>query len=433
MASECIPDGFAALLESFRPVFTAPSFLLFQELVRAWVLCPGRHTITRMIGLLDPPLRRSHDAYHRFVREGRWVLGELWKEFAQVVIRALAPRGVLCLDLDDTLFHKSGRKVEGAAVFRDPIRSAGRCVVYALGLNLVVLTLRVTPPWGGMPVGLPISVRLYRKGGPSHLDLAEAMIREVAQWFPERFFRLCADGAYASLAGRGLPRTEVISRMRRDAALYELPPPRRRGQRGRPRKRGRRLPSPEELARRTRKGWKRMIVECRGRKKERLVLSRQVLWYQVCGDAAVLLVVVRDPKGIEPDDFFFTTAVEREGGEVAGHYNGRWSIEQTFRDVKQVLGGEDPQTWRGEGPERAASLGLMVYSFVWLWYILTQGRKRTWLPLPWYRTKATPSFVDALACLRRLLWRQRLFAGSDPRPLTRKTASTVIEVLARAG
>jgi hypothetical protein len=432
MASECIADGFVGLLESLRPVFTAPSFLLFQELVRAWVLCPGRHTITRMIGLLDPPARRSHDAYHRFVREGAWRPGELWKGFAQLAIRTLAPRGALCLDLDDTLFHKSGRKVEGAGVFRDPIRSVGRRVVYALGLNLVVLTLRVVPPWGGMPVGLPIYVRLYRKGGPTHLDLAEAMLREVGRWFPERSIRLCADGAYACLAGRGLPRTEVISRMRRDAALYEPPPPRRRGQRGRPRKKGRRLASPEQWARRTRKGWRRVIVERRGRSEERLVISRRVLWYQVCRENAVLLVVVRDPKGIEPDDFFFTTQVEREASEVAGHYNGRWSIEQTFRGVKQSLGGEDPQTWKGEGPERAASLALMVYSLVWLWYLLTQGTKRTWVLLPWYRNKATPSFLDALASLRRFLWRRRFFAGSDRRPLTRKTVSALIEVLARA-
>ncbi len=53
----------------------------------------------------------------------------------------------LVLDLDDTLFHKCGRKVNGAAsFFRDPIRSRGQHIVFAHGLNLVVLTLRVRRP-----------------------------------------------------------------------------------------------------------------------------------------------------------------------------------------------------------------------------------------------------------------------------------------------
>ncbi|MCI0372653.1 MAG: transposase [candidate division NC10 bacterium] len=432
MAAQSTAEGFQALLELLRPVFTAPSFLLFRELACAWVLCPGRHTITRMIGLLQRPGRCSHDAYHRFVREGAWSLAELWRLLAQVLVRALAPRGTLSLDLDDTLFHKSGRKVEGVGTFRDAVRSAGKQVVYALGLNLVVVTLRVVPPWGGMPLGLPIGVRLYRKGGPSHLDLAEAILGDLARWFPDRSFLLCADGAYASLAGRSLPRTDVVSRLRRDAALYEPPPPRRPGQRGRPRKKGRRLPCPQEMARRTRKGWRRAAVEFRGRNEERLVLARLVLWYQVCQDRPVLLVVVRDPQGREPDDFFFTTELGADAAGVAGHYNGRWSVEETFRNTKQFLGGEDPQTWKGEGPERAASLSFMLYSSIWLGYILTQGARRTWVPLPWYESKATPSFADALASLRRALWRRRLFCGSHPRPLGPKMAAAVIEVLARA-
>src|SRR5437016_12480296 len=33
------------------------------------------------------------------------------------------------------------------------------------GLNVVVLTLRIRPPWGGEPLGCPINIRLFRKGG----------------------------------------------------------------------------------------------------------------------------------------------------------------------------------------------------------------------------------------------------------------------------
>src|SRR5660397_273068 len=70
---------------------------------------------------------------------------------------------VVSVDIDDTLFHKSGRKIEGAGVFRDAVRSTTRRVVYATGLNLVVVTIRISPPWGGCPIALPINVRLHKK------------------------------------------------------------------------------------------------------------------------------------------------------------------------------------------------------------------------------------------------------------------------------
>lgn len=148
-------------------VFTQPSVGLFQTLVSAWVLCPGRRTVTRMIGVADPEGAHAHDAYHRFLRAGAWTMTALWRTLVGLLVPRLAPTGVLRGDLDDTLFHKAGRKIAGAGIFRDPVRSTARHVVYALGLNVVVLTLRLTPPWGGEPLGLPVNVRLYRKGGPS--------------------------------------------------------------------------------------------------------------------------------------------------------------------------------------------------------------------------------------------------------------------------
>lgn len=416
----------------FAQSFTQPSFALFSNLLAGWVLCPGRHTVTRIIGVIDAEGDHAHDAYHRLLRTGVWSMAALWKTAALAIVASLKLTGILDLDLDDTLFHKSGRKVNGAGIFRDAVRSSGKRVVYALGLNLVILTLRIKPPWGGEPLGLPINLRLYRKGGPSHLELGEEMIKEVAEWFPDHRFVLSCDGAYPSLAGRSLPRTDVVSRMRRDAALYELPPKRKKGDRGRPPKKGKRLPSPQEMARRRKKGWVRTNVEERGKIVERLILAIPVLWYAVCPDQQVLLVIVRDPDGKQDDDFFFTTDLLATGAQVASQYAGRWSIEDTNRNVKQFLGGEDPQSWKDKGPERAAALSCWLYSIVWLWYLTTQGTKPSWISRPWYPAKCRPSFADALAALRRELWRRRVFPMSDRRPHTPKIFDTLIEVLATA-
>jgi DDE superfamily endonuclease len=399
-------------------VFGAPSFAIFTDLLTGWVLAPGRRTVTAMITVADPAGGRAHDAYHRFLRDGVWNLSGLWRLLATHAVTRFAPSGVVSLDCDDTLFHKSGRNVVGAGNFRDAVRSTGQRVVYALGLNLVVVTLRITPSWGSMPIALPVNARLHKKKDPiTTVEHATAMMRELANWLPDRQLHLCADGAYASLAGADLPRTQVTSRMRRDAALYEAAPP-RTGKRGRPRLKGQRLPTPPEIAAQARpRDWAKVTVDLRGRKVERLILTRDVLWYRVNAEELVRLVIVADPSGVEPDDFFVTTDLTASGADTASRYAGRWSIEVCFRDVKQDLGGENPQSWKRKGPERAACLSLWLHAMTWCWYLTEHPAGDTWIPRPWYPRKSTPSFLDALAALRRSLWTERINAMTAPHML----------------
>jgi len=86
----------------------------------------------------------------------------------------------------------------------------------------------------------------------------------------------------------------------------------------------------------------------------------------------------------------------------------RHCIEDTFKNTKQSLGSEEPQTWKGQGPERAAVISLWLYSVVWAWYIRYGYRKSSIPIMPWYAAKTHPSFQDALATLRKVLWRKRI-------------------------
>lgn len=232
------------------------------------------------------------------------------------------------------------------------------------------------------------------------------MLVEVAQWLPQRHFHCHCDGFYASLAGREIPNTHITSRMRRDANIYDLLPRKKTGQRGRPRKKGKQLPPPEQMAKRVR-NWQLLETVERGKIKKRLVYYRKVVWQRV-SNKPVLLVISRDPQGKERDDFFFTTDLSMAPAEVIGGFAGRWSIEDTFKNTKQFLGGQQPQTWKGKGPERAAALSLWLYSVVWLWYLQQKKASKTFTVFLWYPGKTCPSFQDALACLRRELWRQRI-------------------------
>ncbi len=310
------------------------------------------------------------------------------------------------------------------------MRSTSTRVVVALGLNLLVVTLRIRPPWGGEPLGLPILVLLHRKGGVKLTALAVQAIATLRSWLPGRCFRWCADGAFAaSVIPLGEDGLAFISRLRRDAALYgPRPPP--SGKRGRPRVRGKRLGTPAQIAATARR-WKRILTDERGRPRERLVYSQQVLWHAV-SDKPVLLVISRDPAGVEHDDFWVCSDVSMAPAMVVSTYAGRWSIECTFRAVKQTLGAHEPQSWAGDGPERAGTLGFLLYTLVWWWFLRLNPAKHAVSGPAWYPKKCRPSFNDALAELRRVFWQKRISLTSGRSGMSNQIIKVLVDALCRA-
>jgi hypothetical protein len=426
-----ITSTWDTIIQYFFPIFTVPTTEIFLNLITGWVLCTARrHTITAILPFADPAGQKAHDAYHRFFPDACWAMSELWRFLTILLVRIFYPSGVIPTCLDDTLFHHSGRKVNGASWWRDAVRSTGTKTVHAWGLNLVVLTLRINPPWGGEPIGLPINMRLHRNNGPTLIKLASQMLTEVTLWLPQRRFLCSADGFYASLAAEDIANTHIISRMRRDANIYDLLDKKRKKTRGRPRKKGKKLPAPEQMTKRIHN--LKLVKTCeRGKSRKRLVYTRKVVWYRL-SQKPVLLVISRDPAGKEKDDFFFTTDLSLTAAEVINDFAGRWSIEDTFKYTKQFIGGQEPQTWKGKGPERAAGLSLWIYSAIWLWYLGQKSKRRYFCVQPWYPGKSAPSFADALSCLRRVLWQDRIKFMFGKRFVHNKNFEFLIEALAAA-
>ena len=57
---------------------------------------------------------------------------------------------------------------------------------------------------------------------------------------------------------------------------------------------------------------------------------------------------------------------------------------------------------------------------------------RTWTERPWNPSKATPSFLDALAALRKALWAQRITVMSSPGQDNAKITKALLDTLAYA-
>jgi hypothetical protein len=237
--------------------------------------------------------------------------------------------------------------------------------------------------------------------------LARELIALVATWAaalaPGRTVYVVGDAAYinqTTIAGRP-PNVEVLGPLRLDGALWTPPPARRPGQKGRPRKRGDRLPTPAAQAE-ARRHWHALPVTLYGRRVTPLVFRGTAVWYSVLPDAPLRYVVVRDPRGRRDDAAYCCTDLTVNVAFLLETYACRWTLEVTFFLLKGLLGFEDPQNQTVRAVRRTAPFAGLVFALTVLWYAteLQAGRVATWTARPWYRCKAAPSFADVLATLR---------------------------------
>lgn len=405
--------GFEGIVAVFFSAFTAPTVGAFQTLVRGWVLCLGRPTTWRLYRVCGVGLA-SLWACARFFRAARWELCELWQRLVvEVLVPWFAATGRLLVAGDDTTNTKFGQRVAFAALFRDAVHSTGSRAVFHRAHCWVVLTLQVRLPGWKRVISLPVNARLYRKEKDcdekhpfrTRQQLLVEMVREFASWVPGRVVELVADGAYpCEDVAKGLPPKGVFtSRLRSDAALYDLPKPPAKPRPGRPRQRGKRLLAPPRMASRVR-AWKHVKAVMYGEERERLVWTRRVLWWNVFRAVPVLLVISRDPAGKEEDDFFLTTDIEADGAHVVETFAARWGIEEVFREGKQLLGFGKVQGWRPRSVERQAPFALFVLSLVKAWYVHDVALRG--------RLAELPPTAAMLTELRMAYWRQRISAMS---------------------
>src|SRR5210317_1675409 len=114
-----ITSTWTELLQQFFPIFTVPGAKIFSRLVTGWILCTVRRTITGILPFADPQNKHAHDAYHRFFPDARWNMAKLWQFLMKILVQRFCRNGIIILALDDTLFHRSGRTVNGAGYWRD--------------------------------------------------------------------------------------------------------------------------------------------------------------------------------------------------------------------------------------------------------------------------------------------------------------------------
>lgn len=336
-----------------------------------------------------------------------------------VRLLATAEDEAILVAVDDTLFRRRGSKVFAASWFHDGSAPGERKVGY--GNNWVIAAIVVRLAFLDRPVALPVGFALIRKGSDdaSRLEAARRLIEALAGALPGRRIDVVADSAYAGKALRALPQAVTwTTRLRSNAALYELAPP-RTGRRGRPRTKGAKLPSLAALAEGA--TFSAVTVHRYGATATVQVSVTACLWYGVFGPQQVQVILVRDKAKTGYDIALVSTDLSATPAQIIERYAARWSIEVAIEDAKQTVGVGQARNRVRLAVERTVPFGLIIGSLAVCWYA-TAGHhpddiKTARELAPWYRDKTQPSVLDMLAKLRRVIIAAQ-FRRTDPQPAT---------------
>jgi hypothetical protein len=244
------------------------------------------------------------------------------------------------------------------------------------------------------------------------------MVRQLRRWLPERQLVIVADSSFAAILWlfelSQLPgQLCLIVRFRMDAALYEPAPIHRRpGQRGRTPKKGKRLPTLEQVAQNSKTKWQRVTIPewyGEGRRSVEIV-SNTAVWYH-SGQPLLPMrwVLIRDPKRKFKTQALLSTDLNVKPVQMIKWFVLRWQLEVTLHEVREHLGVETQRQWSDRAILRTTPALLALFSLVTL--IAHQHAKRRKLPIrqaAWYH-KTQPTFSDALALVRRQIWQHECF------------------------
>ena len=428
---------FTDLLQPFAFAMTTPTFQTFTWIVAGWLFAP-RRTVTGMMLAAGVVGRKHHSAFHRVFSAARWSLDHV----GLAVFDLLAARleGPVLLAVDDTLARKRGLKVFGVGMHLDPILSSRGKALVNWGHSWVVLGVLVRfPLWPDRWFCLPILFRLYlnksaaarhRRVYRTRPELALEMLGLLCKARNSRRFHAVADSAYG---GQGvlsaLPENcDLTSRLVLGARLYDLPPERKPGTNGRPRKRGERRATPEQMLRAR---CRRAGLAIYGRR-DRVRLAEAQACVHAVPDRLLRVVAVGPLSGGRQPQAFYSTDTEATAEQVLAWYAARWSLEVTFRDAKQHLGLEQPQNWSRRAVERTAPVALLLYSLIVLWFASAGHRSYKAPCRPWYPAKQRASFADMLATLKRESVRQQVLSAPLSERDRRKLLRTLENAVANA-
>lgn len=411
-------------------------------LLAGLLFASGRRTVTSWFraGGITAEFRQAYTTVCAVGREVNHV--------ALTVVQAVRPplslSKRLTVAIDDTPTRRYGPEVEGCGIHHNPTKGpADKKYLYG-HVWVMLAALARHQDWG--TIALPLQAQLYVRRADidrlpperprpfrTKLELAAEQLAWLKPWVEQRYEQrwVVVDGGYAKkpfLRAAKAGGWVVVSRLRKDAALFTVAQPRQDGQRGRPRIYGKDRIS---LAKRAgqRRGWQSVECEQYQMKVTKTIKTFQATWRPAGGPIVVVLVK-------EDDGWlaFFSPGVTATAAEILEAMADRGAIEQTNKDVKEVWGAGQQQVRNLDSNIGCFNLNLWMYSLVevWAWdkaeeQLVDRGR------CPWDCEPRRPSHQDKRKALQREVLRGEIteaLAGTPDKGKIRALAERLLELAA---
>ena len=396
----------------------------------AWFVCAG----------VQDDWDRFYDC---LISVGR-ISGKLAMVILGLVVQKLAPglAGRIVVGLDDSPTSRFGKHVEGAGVHHNP--TPGPAVgKWLYGHNWVALAWLATHPlWGVIALSLRSMLYVREVDVPKLPEKYDWEFRtkhqlgvELLTWFMQSIRALgveakvwlAVDGGYAARPFL-LPVLDlgivVVSRLRKDACLCDLPPAGSHGNRIYGKNR-------ISLSKRAghRKGWQTITYQCRGVEVTRQYKTFLATSRLISGQIRVVILRFEDGSWAP----YFCTDTSADARDILETVAARWAIEEHFHDVKEVWGAGQQQVRKVWSSIGCWHLNQWLYTLVELccWDVssseLVDRSDRSW-----DNADRRPSHADRRRSISREMLRKQFQAVLPHRPDKHKLQTLVETLIALA-
>jgi hypothetical protein len=407
-------------------------------LAHSSLLCLGTHTLTGMLSTCGQQFSDWSASYRLFERE-RIDPQRIFDTALQTAAACTEADAPLVAALDDTILHKRGREVHGAAWRRDPLGPPFQ-TNFVWGQRFIQGSLmlpdrgnlRQPGPARGIPIAFhhaPTAHKPRKHADQAQWDLwrAEKKRTSLSAQGREHIVALrdridadatmvhrplivCVDGSYTNrtVCAALPPRTTLIGRIRKDARLYALPEEITQGpSQGPSQRRGRRpsygpqLPTPDQLRQDPGIPWRTVRAWAAGDTFDFDVKSIGPVRWRAAGAAQNLRLLIVRPlayrkrKGAHllyrAPAYLICTDPKLTDAHILQAYLWRWEIELNFRDEKSLLGVGEAQVRTPAAVAAVPRFQVGIYSLLLVAErLLRQPLERLPRPL-WQRTTQTRS------------------------------------------
>ncbi len=415
-------------------------------LLLGMLFADGRRTVTtwlRAAGVSD-----DYQGYYYFLSSLGRNIKPVATALLTLVLKKLPLPDRLLLVIDDSPTKRYGPRVEGADVHHNPTPGpADQPYLYGHIWVTISLALR-HPQWGAL--ALPLRAMMYVRektlatippyrnwpGFATKLELAVRLIQWAHGIFANtgKTIWIVVDGGYTKRPFLQrvlkLPGVTIVGRLRKDAALRDLPPRLKKGQRrgrGRPRKYGKNKLSLAKRAGQSR-GWQ--TVQCRlyGQTVSKTYKTFLATYPPVGG--VIRVVLVKEDHGWYA---FFCTAPDASVVEILEAFADRATIEQDFHDVKEVWGAGQQQVRNIWTNLAVYNMNLWMHTLVELWAWERPAEQLVDRDdSPWDDPDRRPSHANRRKALRQQVFQNELSAITKVWSLPAKILQLTKDLIAMA-